>query len=114
MATKLVKTNSKNIVLWRWNHKWLLGYRCIARSVDERTFIMSTVPGYCGVGNSVTLLYTESGVLPSLSLQAMMSSLTFDYAVRQKVGGINMNTFFVKQFPVLSPEQIDENDPHIR
>lgn len=33
------------------------------------------------------------------------SSFIFDYVLRQKLGGPNMNFFIVKQFPMLSPKQ---------
>ena len=103
---RLVKYDKDGNVVWEWKHKWMLGYRCVARSVDIRTFICSPIPDSCGVGNSATLLYAERRTMPVASLCAMMSSLTFDYTVRQKVGGINMSTFFVKQFPALTPDQI--------
>lgn len=103
---RLVKIDSNGNITWKWSHRWLLGYRCIARGVDLRTFTMSLIPDTCGVGNSATLLFAECGTMPGAILSGMMSSLPFDYAVRQKVGGINMSTFFVKQFPVLTPEQI--------
>lgn len=103
---RLVKYDKDGNIVWEWKHKWMLGYRCVARSVDIRTFICSPIPNAIGVGNSATLLYAERGTMPVASLCAMMSSLTFDFAVRQKVGGINMSTFFVKQFPVLTPDQI--------
>ena len=35
-----------------------------------------------------------------------MSSLPFDYVTRQKVGGSHASISFVKQFPILTPEQI--------
>ena len=35
-----------------------------------------------------------------------MSSLPFDYAARQKLGGTHASISFVKQFPILTPEQI--------
>lgn len=103
---RLVKYDKDGNIVWEWKHKWMLGYRCVARSVDIRTFICSPIPNAIGVGHSATLLYAERGTMPVASLCAMMSSLTFDFAVRQKVGGINMSTFFVKQFPVLTPDQI--------
>lgn len=103
---RLVKIDSNGNITWKWSHRWLLGYRCIARGVDLRTFTMSLIPDTCGVGHSATLLFAECGTMPGAILSGMMSSLPFDYAVRQKVGGINMSTFFVKQFPVLTPEQI--------
>lgn len=103
---RLVKYDKDGNIVWEWKHKWMFGYRCVARSVDVRTFICSPIPNAVGVGNSATLLYAERGTMPVASLCAMMSSLPFDFAVRQKVGGINMSTFFVKQFPVLAPDQI--------
>lgn len=103
---RLVKYDKDGNVVWEWKHKWMLVYRCVARSVDIRTFICSPIPDSCGVGNSATLLYAERRTMPVASLCAMMSSLVFDFTTRQKVGGINMSTFFVKQFPVLTPDQI--------
>ena len=35
-----------------------------------------------------------------------MSSLVFDYTTRQKIGGSHASISFVKQFPVLTPEQV--------
>ena len=103
---RLVKYDKDGNVVWEWKHKWMLVYRCVARSVDIRTFICSPIPDSCGVGHSATLLYAECRTMPVASLCAMMSSLVFDFTTRQKVGGINMSTFFVKQFPVLTPDQI--------
>jgi hypothetical protein len=42
---------------------------------------------------------------PSLisALNANLSAIPFDYAARQKVGGINLNFFYVQQFPILPP-----------
>lgn len=82
-------------------------YRSIGRSVDERTFINATVPDAFGVGNSATAIGYST--VPGLILQGIMSSIPFDYAVRQKVGGINMSTFFVKQFPIIAPDDIPED-----
>lgn len=103
---RLVKYDRDGNVVWEWKYKWYLTYRCVARSVDIRTFICSPIPNATGVGHSATLLYAERGTMPVASLCAMLSSIICDYAVRQKVGGINMSTFFVKQFPVLTPDQI--------
>ena len=105
---KLIKLNSNNAVEWEWKKKWFLGYRSITNSITERTFVISLLPSNIAVGNSITLLYNESAISTMLLLTTM-SSLIFDYVVRQKVGGTNMNTFFVKQFPLISPSQIDEN-----
>ena len=103
---RLVKYDKDGNIVWEWKHKWLFAFRGVTNAMTVRTFIIAPIPDSYGVGNSATLLYAERSTMPVVSLCAMMSSLTFDYAVRQKVGGINMSTFFVKQFPVLTPDQI--------
>lgn len=103
---RLIKIDSKGNITWEWAHPWILNYRCISNATNERTFILSPIPDACGVGNSATLLFVEGGTMPGALLLGMLSSLTFDYSTRQKVGGSNLSTFFVKQFPVLTPEQI--------
>ena len=105
---RLVKTNSDNEIVWEWKHKWLLGFRDVTNAMTERTFIVSLLPSEVGVGNSTTLLYAEGAVANTLVL-ATMSSLPFDYAARQKLGGTHASISFVKQFPILSPKQIPES-----
>ena len=107
VENRKIKTNNDGKVIWKWEHSWLLGYRGLTNSTNERTYIMSIMPSNVGVGNSTTLFFTEGAIANSIIL-AIVSSLTFDYVVRQKVGGTNMNTFFVKQFPILSIEDIDK------
>ncbi|MCX5969745.1 MAG: N-6 DNA methylase [Cyanobacteria bacterium] len=85
-----------------WDQQWLMGWRNIARTTDERTFISSAMP-IGGVGHSSTVFFAK-GDGPLLSaLQVLLGSLVFDFTVRQKVGGTNMTHNYVKQFPVLSP-----------
>ena len=93
LIKKSIDREGNEHVIWEWKHKWSLCYRGIGRSVDIRTFIVSPIPD-------------AVGAMPVAALICMMSSMVFDYATRQKVGGINMSTFFVKQFPVLAPDQI--------
>ena len=39
-------------------------------------------------------------------LLSVMSSIIFDYFVRQKLGGVNMTFGYVRQFPILAPIQL--------
>ncbi len=43
------------------------------------------------------------------ALLAQLSSLPFDYITRQKIGGTHASINYVKQFPILAPEDIPEN-----
>lgn len=111
---RLVKTDKDGNVVWEWKHKWLLIYRGLTNATNERTFICSPIPDAIGVGHSATVVFADCGTMPAAVLTAALSSLVFDYAVRQKVGGTNMSTYFVKQFPVLTFDQIpDDIKPNI-
>lgn len=103
---RLVKYDKDGNVVWEWKHKWLIGFRDVTNATNERTFICSPIPDSCGVGHSATLLYAERRTMPGASLCAMMSSLVFDYTTKQKIGGSHASISFVKQFPVLTPDQI--------
>lgn len=103
---RLMKYDKDGNVVWEWKHKWLFAFRDIARGVDMRTFIIAPIPDAKGVGNTATLLYAERGCMPGASLYGMMSSLIFDYTTRQKIGGTHASINYVKQFPVLTPDQI--------
>ena len=107
----LVKENNKGEQLWNWEHNWLIAFRAQSKTTNERTFIVSAIPGadFVGAGNSSTLLFEERGAMPGTILLGMLSSLPFDFIVRQKVGGKNVSNFFVKQFPILAPDQIPDN-----
>ena len=109
MDNRLIKTDAKGNIIWEWSHKWLIGFRDITNATHDRTFVISLIPDACGVGHSATLLFVERGTMPGALLLGMMSSLVFDYATRQKIGGSHASISFVKQFPVLTPEQVSSS-----
>ncbi|GIW08697.1 MAG: hypothetical protein KatS3mg060_3502 [Dehalococcoidia bacterium] len=94
----------------RWDREWLLVFRGITNATNERTAIFAVLPRVA-VGNSAPLLLTKMN-MPELQacLLASLSSFTFDFTVRPKVGGTNLNFFLVKQFPVLPPSAYTERD----
>lgn len=103
---RLVKYDKDGNIVWEWKHKWLFAFRDVTNAMTERTFIIAPIPDAKGVGNTATLLYAERGCMPGASLYGMMSSLIFDYTTRQKIGGTHASINYVKQFPVLTPDQI--------
>lgn len=87
---------------------WLLASRMIARLTDERTFIASMIPD-SGVGNSAAVWKQPAARhQDAVQLLANANALVTDWIVRQKVGGANMNFFYVQQFPILPPRAYDE------
>ena len=95
----------------RWDEKWLLGFRDVCRSTDERTMIAGLLP-VTAVGHKLPLLFPSES---PMSLMGAVSSLTFDYVARQKVGGTSMGYFIVAQLPIPGPNTLRETcswSPH--
>ncbi len=93
-----------------WDRGWLLGWRDIARSTDERTVIAAVIPRV-GVGNKIPLILSCRGSSYQGLLAAVLCSLPLDYAARQKVGGTTLNFFIFEQLPVLPPSAFDQPCP---
>ncbi|WP_326574691.1 N-6 DNA methylase [Streptomyces sp. NBC_00481] len=91
-----------------WSHGFLLGWRDICRSTDERSMISSLLPAV-GVGHLFLLALSR---LPEL-LVAVWSSFAFDFAARQNIGGTHLSFFTVKQLPVPTPTQVSVHAPFI-
>jgi hypothetical protein len=86
-----------------WTHQWLIGWRDISRATDERTLIAAAFP-LLAVGHTMPLLMPSPEHLSaSGALIANLSSIVFDYVVRQKVGGTHLVIGVLKQLPVLEP-----------
>lgn len=95
----------------KWDRGWLLGWRKIARSTDQRTLLASLFPIYA-VGDSQYI------ILPNIpdparicSLYSCMTSFSQDYAARQKVGGSNFVYHTFKQLPILPPSTYSQPTP---
>lgn len=85
-----------------WSSGWLIGWRDIARSVDERTVIASLIPRVA-VGHKFPLLMPSASPPVAAALYANLCSFICDYAARQKIGGASLTYFILKQLPVLAP-----------
>lgn len=86
-----------------------MGWRNIARSTDERSFISSVMPRVA-VGHSMPLWFFNQSADFAAAFLANMSALVYDYVVRQKLGGTNMTFGYYKQFPVLPPDRYTAAD----
>ncbi|MFN0085843.1 MAG: Eco57I restriction-modification methylase domain-containing protein, partial [Blastocatellia bacterium] len=82
--------------------RWLLGWRDICRSTDERTVIASVLPLY-GVGDKFLLMFPRHHPNLCATFLANMAAFAFDYCSRQKVGGTSLKYFTMRQLPVLPP-----------
>src|ERR1041384_689159 len=112
-----VQTTERTFVEVAWEliesrcPSWLVAFRDIARSTDERTAIFSVIPRV-GVGNTSPLVQVTSRKLADAGLIiANLDSFAADYAVRQKIGGTHLTFSYLKQFPVLPPQGYSAKTP---
>ena len=87
-----------------WDRHWLLGWRDIARASDIRTVIACIVPR-AAVNHKLPLMMPSPDSQLVASLYANLSSLPFDYCARQKVGGLSLTYFTMRQLPALPPSR---------
>ena len=91
-------------LLSRASPGWLMGWRDITNSTNERTVVASMFP-FSGVSNKLPELATDSEY--AVLLPALLSSLACDFSTRFKIGGTSLNFFIAEQIPVLPPETLE-------
>ena len=104
------KTKVESWFSGKQNKKWIIAFRDITKSTNERTALFSLLPKVA-VNDTVTLLLTTTYQTSLIScLLGCLNSLVFDFVVRQKVGGVYLGIFIMKQLPVLPPNRFSEED----
>jgi len=93
----------------RWSRGWLFGWRNITNVTNDRTFVPAALPR-AAVGHAFPLVFPKDAAVVPL-LQAVWSSLAFDYIVRQKLSGTNMIYAVVKQVACPTPATFDQPTP---
>lgn len=94
----------------RWQRDWLLGWRDICRSTDQRTVIASLIPR-AATGDTFLLAMPTSTARLTAALYGNLCSMALDYAARQKVGGTHLKYHVFKQLPVLPPQAYEVETP---
>jgi hypothetical protein len=93
----------------KWDRGWLLGWRDVTAATNQRTVIASVVPKLA-VGHKFPLIiFRDLEASMYAAFLANLSSFVLDYVARQKLGGISLTYFYLKQFPVLSPKIYTES-----
>ena len=103
----------------RWNPQYLMatedtkdagagfqtkiGYRRIARTTDERSFIAALLPSL-PCGDAVFLLHIEKGATADAAhvaqAIAVLNGLAFDWVVRNRLGGTNLSWHVLAECPL--------------
>lgn len=88
-----------------WDGGWLFAHRGLTNATNERTFVTFVLPRVA-VGNSIPAwIFDKSLDRRKIgALTANTSSLACDFAARQKIGGTNLNFFYLEQFSILPPD----------
>lgn len=96
--------------LWLdWPHKWVLGWRDITNTTNERTVVASVIPRVA-VGHSFPLMKIDRPELASCLL-ANLNSFVLDYVCRRKLNGMHLTYSILEQLPVLSPPYFQRAAP---
>jgi hypothetical protein len=85
-----------------WKYEWLMGWRDITNTNNERTVISGVFPK-SAVGNKLPLFFPVQSPQLITGFISSLTSMVLDFAARQKIGGTTLNYFYMKQFPVLLP-----------
>jgi hypothetical protein len=94
----------------RWERAWLMGWRDVTDSRNERTLVASVFPRVGCNDKFLLMMPQDQGTLHIVCLLATFNSLTLDFVARQKVGGMALKYFTMKQLPVLPPEAFSAED----
>jgi hypothetical protein len=93
---------SDRLAAKNWKYDWLMGWRDICRSSDERTTITGPIPR-SGVGDKYLLMLPSVDERRLAAFIAVLSSLSFDFIARQKLGGTSFKYFTMKQLVAPPP-----------
>ena len=83
--------------------KFYFAFRSINNSANARAFVGTVIPA-AGVGHSAVVIKTNNPSRTEALLWGLLSSLVFEYLIRQKLGGTNISLFILRQLPVLPPD----------
>lgn len=86
-----------------WKSDWLIGWREVTDArASMRTLVASVIPR-AGANNKFLLMMPSTTARQVAALLGNLCSITCDYISRQKVGGLALNYFTMKQLPILAP-----------
>ena len=92
-----------------WKRQWLMGWKDVTASTNERTMIASAIPEV-GAGHKFLLIFADRRPEELAALLASLNSLALDAVTRQKLNGVSLSYFIVKQLPILPPSAYSETD----
>jgi len=92
----------------RWGFGWLLGWRDVTHASNDRTLIASVIPR-TAVNDKFLLVFPDQPSPLIAGLLANLNSFLVDHCARQKIGGLSLKYFIMKQLPVLPPDSYEQH-----
>lgn len=93
-----------------WDRHWLLGWRDVTGAGVFRTVIACITPRVAA-NHTIPLMMPSRDPRLVAMLCANLSSIPFDYCARQKVGGLHLTYFTMRQLPALQPSEYSNSAP---
>jgi hypothetical protein len=85
-----------------WRKRWLLGWRDITNTTNERTLIANVIPAVAS-GDKFLLMFPAGDAPTTAGLLSALNSLVLDFVARQKLGGTSFKLYLIRQVPLLPP-----------
>jgi hypothetical protein len=84
---------------------WCIAFRDVTNLISNARTTMATIVPPRAFGNSAALIYIDNDMaaLHALFLVALMNSVPFDFAARQKLFGAHLNKYILWQLPAPPP-----------
>ena len=88
---------------------WLLAIKSVTSPTNKRTVIAAALPPVAMAHSMLRVGTKTDNASENMFLLAIMNSYIFDYIVRQKMGGINLSLFILRQIALPSPSILSQN-----
>jgi len=85
-----------------------LAFKDVTSATNERTFITAVIPRVAA-GHKTPLILPRGSATLSCDLLAVINSFVCDSICRQKLGGVSLTFFVLKQIPVLLPTEFKQS-----
>ena len=88
-------------------HGWCIAFRDVTNLISNARTTMATIAPSRAFGNSAALIFidNEKAALHALFLVALMNSVPFDFAARQKLFGAHLNKYILWQLAAPLPSE---------
>lgn len=84
-----------------------IAFKDVTSATNERTFISTIIPMVAS-GHKTPLILPGTKTTDSMKFLSLASSFACDFVCRQKLGGVSLTFFVLKQLPFVLPEAVNQ------